>query len=175
MRTIDTCAVIDRAKALHGVKQDQELARLLGVSKTAIASWKRRESIPTKYLIGMVFGTEKTVDWLLDGTEPHAPSVNDDEQISVDRDILWMALRIVAVDAFSDSERGFEELSNVLNDPKNINIVYIYMHLSSALLYLLRAKEKWERSGLVSGKDIIRAVATEAGLSTWEHPDIITP
>ncbi len=93
----------------------------------------------------------------------------------IDPDILWMALKIVATDAFYDSERGYGELSAVLNDhPEDANISYVYTHLSDALVELLKSKEKWERSGLVKGKDIIRAVATEAGLSTWEHPDAIT-
>ena len=152
---------------------------MLEVSKTAIASWKRRGSIPTKYLIGMVFGTEKTVDWRLDGVErsgdaSDAPLEQEGNPI-IDPDILWMALRIVALDAFSDSERGYADLSTVLNDdPEQANMAYVYTHLSDALVYLLKSKEKWEHSGLVKGKDIIRAVATEAGLSAWEHPDTIT-
>lgn len=179
INTFDARAVIARAKALHGLKQDQELAQFLGMSKTAIASWKRRGSIQTKYLIGMVFGTEKSVDWLLDGVEPlwEGPDASHDDVGNpvIDPDILWMALRIVALDAFSESERGYEELSAVLNDdPEQANIAYVYTHLSEALIYLLKVKEKWERSGLVKGKDIMRAVATEAGLSTWEPPDVIT-
>lgn len=62
MRTVNACAVIERAKALHGLNQDQELAQMLGVSKNALASWKRRGSVPTKHLIGMVLESDKTVD-----------------------------------------------------------------------------------------------------------------
>jgi transcriptional regulator with XRE-family HTH domain len=179
MSTIDAGAVINRAKELHGLTQDQELAQMMGVSKNALASWKRRASIPTKYLIGMVFGTERTVDWLIDGMDrpdgPIVASLEETDDPILDPDILWMALRIVALNAFSDSERGYKELSQVLNDDlEQSNIAYVYTHLSDALVHLLKAKDKWERSGLVKGKDVIRAVATEAGLSDWEHPDALT-
>lgn len=140
---------------------------------------KRRDSIPTKYLINIVFGANQTVDWLLDGLDrPMGASdlpIEEAENPLIDPDILWMALRTVALDAFADSEQGYEDLSRVLNDDEEqANLAYVYVHLSDALVRLLKTKEKWERSGLVKGKDIIRAVATEAGLSTWEHPDALT-
>lgn len=37
---------ISRVKALYGVEQDQELARALGTSKAAVASWRRRQELP---------------------------------------------------------------------------------------------------------------------------------
>lgn len=86
-----------------------------------------------------------------------------------------MALKFVAYDAFSDSERGFKKLSDLLNDdPDEKNLSYIFSRLYQAMAHLNNSKEKWRKSDLVKEADLIRAVATEAGLSSWESPDALT-
>lgn len=37
---------IERMKVLYGVKTDEELARKLGIGKSTVAAWRRRNSIP---------------------------------------------------------------------------------------------------------------------------------
>lgn len=44
----DVSVYIQRLKAHHGVRTDEELARILGMSKQNIANWRRRGAVPEK-------------------------------------------------------------------------------------------------------------------------------
>lgn len=43
---IDRQYVVDWLKRLYGVEQDQQLARILGATKSAVANWRRRGDVP---------------------------------------------------------------------------------------------------------------------------------
>lgn len=55
---------IDNLKRLAGVKSDSELARRVGVSKQAIAAWRRRESVPLvqQSIFTALYGPEAAFD-----------------------------------------------------------------------------------------------------------------
>lgn len=173
MRHIDVVAVLARVKTAKGVVQDQELAHILGVSRTTLSSWKQRGSIPAKYLMYMADISDRSVDWLLDGSDHRKELELPEEAIEryIPADILWMALKLVAKGAGDDQDAS-PPLVQALTDGGKAH-AYLFFHLASSIVKLMDAKAKWEKSGLVAGDDVIRAVATEVGLAPWEDPDAI--
>ena len=170
MRTIDTAAVIERAKQLHGFTQDQELAKFLNVSRTSLASWKRRNSIPAKHLFQMVWGKEVTVDWLMYGEE--LAKVDEfgftKSKPYVDPYILWLSLILYRMELSGRNEEG-ERLSGLLTDDE---LAYCHIYIGEFITTLTQAKDKWEKSGIVQGKDIYKAIATEFGLGLFDFPPV---
>ncbi|MGV8936981.1 MAG: helix-turn-helix domain-containing protein [Allorhizobium sp.] len=168
MRTFDVSAAIERAKKLHDFKLDQQLAEYLEVSRTSLASWKRRNSIPAKHLLQMVFGTEHSVDWLVSGREKEALDEFGftKEKLFVDPYVLWLALLMYRYDLESGSDN--DKAIAVLLDNKALS--YFHIWLSENITRLTFAKTRWEQSGLVKGKDVYKAIATEFGLGTYELP-----
>lgn len=171
MRTFDAATVIERAKSLHGFKLDQQLAELLGVSRTSLASWKRRNSIPAKYLLQIVFGTEHTVDWLVSGEEKEQ---EEDWELLfggsyIDPKILWLALCDYHLELQINSEKSEAQkaLYEALNDEQ---LAHLHFFLGKSIARLMAAKGKWEKSGLVKGNDIYKAIATEINLSSFDYP-----
>lgn len=63
-RAMDVDALIERAKRLRGFRYDAELAEFLTVSRKSVANWRRRKTIPEKYLFAIVKDTTKSIDWL---------------------------------------------------------------------------------------------------------------
>ncbi|NTJ42578.1 bacteriophage CI repressor [Agrobacterium larrymoorei] len=163
MRTYDANAVIDRAKSLWALKQDQELADMLEVSRTTLASWKRRNSIPTKYLFKMIWGLDTTMDWLLTGKEDE--SVDDygfsKKKPLVDDRIFWLSLLLLRLQ-LSDGTEKEKKIAELLDDN---DLMGLHINLSNLISVLNDTKEKWLKSGIVKEKDVYRAIATEYGLS----------
>lgn len=169
MRTFEAANAINRAKQLRGFKQDQELAEFLGVSRTSLASWKRRNSIPAKHLLQMVFGTERSVDWLISGEE----KVTVDEfglstTPFVDPYVLWLALLAYRLELNQGNEAQ-HKLYEAINDQE---LMYAHIYLGDFITKLMNSKDKWQKSGLVKDRDVYKAIATEFGLSSFEFPPI---
>lgn len=59
--------IADRIKKLKGVQSDSDVAELLGMSRTAFAERKRRDSIPYEELVRFAEQESISVDWLLTG------------------------------------------------------------------------------------------------------------
>lgn len=171
MRQIDVDTVIERAKSLRNVTQDQELAQALGVSRTTLSSWKRRGSIPAKYLLQMVDNGERTIDWLISGDDAKSadPAEIPIHEHYLDPEVLWLAILTYVLD-ITYNEDGDEELARVLTDDR---LSRLHLDLSERITRLMMAKEKWLRSGLIKPDDVYKAVAVEAGLA-WDfdrpHP-----
>ncbi|MBX3597314.1 MAG: helix-turn-helix domain-containing protein [Rhizobiaceae bacterium] len=170
MRIFDATAAIERAKKLLGFSQDQELAEYLEVSRTSVASWKRRNSIPARHLFEMVVGTEKTVDWLVSGEDKETTDEYGFAKGApyVDPHVLWLALLMyrLELEEGNDSDR---QLAGLLT---NRRLSFFHIYLGDFITKLTAVKEKWEKSGLVKDKDIYRAVATEFGLSSFDFPPV---
>lgn len=164
MRTYDATEVLERAKALWGIKQDQQLAEWLEVSRTTLASWKRRNSIPTKYLFKMIFGSDASMDWLLTGSEDETIG---DFGISknyplVDDRIFWLSLLLVRLKMEEDGSEKDKALAAMLDDE---TLKHLHIQISNYITVLNDTKEKWLKSGVVKDKDVYKAIATEFGLS----------
>ncbi|GER92657.1 hypothetical protein A45J_0375 [hot springs metagenome] len=59
--------IADRIKKLKGVLSDNDVAELLGMSRTAFAERKRRDSIPYEELVRFAEQESISLDWLLTG------------------------------------------------------------------------------------------------------------
>lgn len=168
MRIFDASAIIERAKATQGFKLDQDLAEFLGVSRTSLASWKVRNSIPAKHLFAMIVGTDKSIDWLTSGLE----EVFENEhgfakgKPYVDPHVLWLAL-IEYKMHLQQGDKDDQDRARELNDK-----VLSYMHLwvGDSITKMMDAKARWEASGIIHSKDIYKAIATEFGLGLFEFP-----
>ena len=59
--------VLDRMKEAVEAKNDSELAKVIGVAKTTISSWRKRDSIPYSECVEISFRYVVRLDWLLTG------------------------------------------------------------------------------------------------------------
>jgi DNA-binding XRE family transcriptional regulator len=59
--------VIDRMKEAVDAKNDSDLAKLIGVAKTTISSWRKRNSVPYRECVDISFRYAQRLDWLLTG------------------------------------------------------------------------------------------------------------
>lgn len=64
---IDASAVIERMKDSIGVKNDKELADVLGVSNKTVSSWKARGCVPMENVVSIGFASGKTTEYILFG------------------------------------------------------------------------------------------------------------
>jgi Bacteriophage CI repressor helix-turn-helix domain len=167
MRTFDIEATIERAKKLQGFKTDSALAEWLQVSRTSLASWKRRGSIPAKHLFRMVAGTEETVDWLTSGDEPLAGDWGlAKTKFYINEHIIWLAFLLYRRDL--TGRTGHEkDLGNLLTDG---DLASFSININNYVTVMTATKEKWERSGIVKDKDIYQAIATEFDLGFFHAP-----
>ncbi|WP_275783569.1 helix-turn-helix domain-containing protein [Pararhizobium gei] len=170
MRTFDAALTIERAKKLQGFKHDQELAEFLEVSRTSLASWKRRNSIPARHLLRMVWGSDRTVDWVVNGEEKQTVDEYGFAKGAphVDPYILWLALFMYRIELEFGNDRD-KQLADMLDDQ---TLSYVHIYLGDFITKLTASKEKWQKSDLVKDKDVYRAVATEFGLGTFEFPPV---
>ena len=63
----DTKSIINRIKEAFKVRTNKELAEKLGTSLSNIDNWKKRNSIPQKYILLTSQMTNINPDWLLTG------------------------------------------------------------------------------------------------------------
>jgi hypothetical protein len=59
--------VIDRMKESVEAKNDSSLAKIIGVAKTTISSWRNRNSIPYRECVDISLRYAVRLDWLLTG------------------------------------------------------------------------------------------------------------
>lgn len=169
---MDVAAILSRAKEAFEVEQDQELAARLQVNRATLASWKRRQSIPAKYLSEMLDGGRISLDWLVTG-KGRKEQINEfglsDYNDIIDQKILWIALRSVAGELLQSNDLAEEQMAKWLLDSKYLATIHI--HLNDYIKRVAQSKQKWEESGLVTGEDVYRALVTEfrAG-GTYEEP-----
>lgn len=169
---MDVASILSRAKDAFEVEQDQELAAYLGINRATLASWKRRQSIPAKYLSEMLDGGRISLDWLVTGKgrkeQINEFGLSDDEDI-IDQKVLWIALRSVAGELLASDNSVEEQMAMWLLDSKHLATIHI--HLNDYIKRVTHSKQKWEASGLVAGDDVYRALATEFRTGgTYEEP-----
>lgn len=81
--------VINRIKALEGLRYDSEVALLLHAERTAVGLWRFRDTLPWDKLIEYSRTHGVSLEWLINGNGPartadiieSADEVNDDELI----------------------------------------------------------------------------------------------
>lgn len=81
MRTESIECVLSRLKEVFSVSKDIDLARVIGIPKTTLSSWKRRGKVP--YLICVQIAEQRgiSLDWLLTGKESSDSSSDSESEL----------------------------------------------------------------------------------------------
>ena len=74
---MDLEPILERAKLHLNVKSDAELARHLGISRQELHQYKKKSSIPYKYLINFCRIESLSTDWLIFGREKPSDSESE--------------------------------------------------------------------------------------------------
>lgn len=77
--------IIQRMKKEFEVKTDKELGEILNVSKTAVSSWRNRNSIPLDVLVSAAVSSMCSMDYLVFGKTDSTPSMYES---GIDIDLL---------------------------------------------------------------------------------------
>lgn len=172
---MDVNGIIDRAKEALNLEQDQELAVRLNVSRSAIAAWRRRGSIPAKYLSEMMIKGTVSLDWLLTGNgdrlsanqDGWATYNQDDNKPFAEKEVIWLSLLLIRRELISSSRDDEALLGRTLSDDllANMHILMVnYMRRVS------RSRRKWTASGIVRADHIYNALVAEYGFGQFENP-----
>lgn len=70
--------IIERMKISAGIKEDQELAKLFDITKSAVANWKRGTAISLSQVVEFSITHNVSLDWLIFGNERQ--TLNEMEQ-----------------------------------------------------------------------------------------------
>ncbi len=172
---MDVNGIIDRAKEALNIEQDQELATKLSVSKSTIAAWRRRGSIPAKYLSEMMIKGTISLDWLLTGEgdrlsanrEGWATIISETEKPFAEKEVIWLSLLLMRRE-LADSPRDEEvELSKLLT---NDMLSGFHLMLANYIRRLSRSRLKWLKSDIVRPDHIYNALVAEYGFGEFENP-----
>lgn len=63
--------IIDRIKEKFALKNETQVAKLLGVEQNTLSSWKKRNKIPYEKLDSLALEYKISLEWLLSGVEAH--------------------------------------------------------------------------------------------------------
>lgn len=66
---IDVSAVIRRMKKEYDVTSDADLAASLGVAKTTVSSWRKRNSIPLEICVRAAYDNRSSIDYIISGRD----------------------------------------------------------------------------------------------------------
>ncbi len=64
---MDITKIINRIKILKGVGNDQDVAKLLNISKHNLSNYKVKGGVPVKNLVAFCLKNQVSIDWLLTG------------------------------------------------------------------------------------------------------------
>ena len=159
MQQLDADKIIARAKQALVVNTDKKLAESLGIPRATVASWRRRGSVPVKYLLGLT-SEGISLDWLLTGEGPQY-SVGDHyspDESELDRAALWIALNLLTKGLFRAEVEEGKRLSELLDRRR---LAYVLDHLSYYYGVILKSKESWEASDLIEKNRVIEALIVE--------------
>lgn len=65
--TVNAEEVIERIKTLLDARNDDDVSRYFGVSKSTVGNWRQRNSIPWDYCAKLALEKGKSLDWLIYG------------------------------------------------------------------------------------------------------------
>lgn len=165
MQSMDVDGILARGKEALGVKQDAELAERLRVARPTVAAWRRRKSIPAKYLSQMLDNGKFSLDWLVNGVG-EKENWNEygllQDHPAVDAHILWLALCKLQ-ERLQDS--GVANLQALEHHLSGEALKFIHIELDQWINRLTRSKHKWAASKLIAVDDLYDVLATEFELT----------
>jgi hypothetical protein len=89
---VKAAEVIKRLQRAVEARTDQDLADRIDVSKTTVASWRTRDSIPYDICVTVAVAWDVSLHWLILGLGPQHAPVPDLGAHDVDYDLLGIAL-----------------------------------------------------------------------------------
>ncbi|MCF8468005.1 MAG: helix-turn-helix domain containing protein [Sneathiella sp.] len=183
MQHLDVKTVLERAKTVLGLNTDIELAEFFRVPRSTIASWRRRESIPVRYLAEFV-AADISLDWLLTG-QGTSEKLGDfgfstRKTNQLDETILWISLIVAIQDIIERDERNGEKVNAICNASKS-ELFDFAVYFSRAFQNVANSKQAWEKSALLKDGKIYEALVQEYQLSDtkyanppwWEDEELI--
>lgn len=168
--------VIDRAKEAMGIEHDQDLATKLSVSRSTVAAWRRRGSIPTKYLSEMMIEGTVSLDWLLTGVGDRMSANRDgwanmresDEGLPLPPgEVFWLSLLLARRELKNSHRKEETALAEHLSDDI---LAAFHIMLTNYIRRLSRSRTKWLKSGIVAPHQIYNALVAEYGFGKFENP-----
>jgi transcriptional regulator with XRE-family HTH domain len=165
MQLMDVEGILARGKEVLGLQHDAELAEHLHVSRPTVAAWRRRKSIPVKYLSKMLDNGRISFDWLMTG-DVKRENLNDYgftyNKPAIDPYILWLALCKLHDRWEVSDDKHLERVAGYLSEDV---LKALHIELDDWINRLSRSKEKWLASKVIREEDVYRALATEFDLT----------
>lgn len=69
--------IINRLKIKFALKNDSQIAQLLGVEQNTLSSWKKRNKIPYEKLDYLARENNLSLEWILSGESSHCNEYDD--------------------------------------------------------------------------------------------------
>ncbi len=76
-KRLNVTEILDRAKKAAGVKTDSRLSEILGVDRTTVSVWRRRNTVDVHILSTFCQQFAVSMDWLFLGVDHAAPPADD--------------------------------------------------------------------------------------------------
>ena len=70
MSNVDSAAVVDRLRAVYGVKDDSELTKAMDQKRSTVGNWRNRGTVPYTECVKVAGQHGISLDWLLTGEGP---------------------------------------------------------------------------------------------------------
>ena len=90
----DVAQILDRVKAIAGLRNDAELARLLGMPRQSISTSRRRSSVPYSRILAWCFKEGISADFIFFGFECHQEIV---DQHNVQKKAITIPISLEAI------------------------------------------------------------------------------
>lgn len=164
--------IIDRAKEVMNLEQDQELAERLAVSRSTIAAWRRRGSVPAKYLSEMMVEGTVSLDWLLTGQGDRLSANREgfstiSDKPFAEKEVIWLALLLARRELRQSNLEQDVNLANVLSDDL---LATLQIMLVNYIRRASHSRDKWLKSGIVRPDHLYNALVAEYGFGQFENP-----
>lgn len=123
-------AVLSRLAGLLNAENDSDLARMLGINRQTLASWRKRDSVPYSFCINFAEERGLSIDWLLTGrgqtiVEPSSPPSSTENNYSQSDLALLEMINQLDPEARRDLLRSAEEKRQFLEMKKKVEALSI--------------------------------------------------
>ena len=109
---MDLEPILERAKRHLNIKSDADLARHLGINRQELYQYKKKETIPYKYLINFCWIESLSTDWLILGREIPSDSESEYNEKYINRNRKEFAM--LKVVGYTNREMYFQLIKQIL-------------------------------------------------------------
>ncbi|WP_260524273.1 helix-turn-helix domain containing protein [Serratia sp. PL7] len=123
-------AVLSRLAGLLNTENDSDLARMLGINRQTLASWRKRDSVPYSFCINFAEERGLSIDWLLTGrgqtiVEPSSTTPSTESNYSQSDLALLEMINQLDPEARRDLLRSAEEKRQFIEMKKKVEALSI--------------------------------------------------